>query len=248
MALFTDGSISSMEDLTARDSQLAVVASGEGIDVTQKMAVAQEEIGSDLTAMLARLERWTQTALGNIAVTPALRLWHTLRTLEMVYGDAYHSQLNDRYAGRRDQFRSMAQDARERLMEIGIGVASRPVAKAAMAVVTPIPAGALAAGTYFVTVAWVNGAGEEGASANAAMVEVTGGGLEITPGEAPEAAVGWNVYAGPDEESMVLQNPVAIAAGEAWVQTAAPISSGRKAGAGQAPNYLKPLPRVIPRG
>jgi hypothetical protein len=248
MALFTDGSISSVEDLAARDSQLAVVASGEGIDVTQKMAVAQEEIGSDLTAMLARLERWTQTALGNIVVTPALRLWHTLRTLEMVYGDAYHSQLNDRYAGRRDQFRGMALDARERLMEIGIGVAARPVAKAAMAEVTSIPAGALAAGTYYVTTAWVNGAGEEGASANAAMVTVAGGGLKITPGEAPEGVVGWNVYAGPDEGSMVLQNASAIAAGEAWVQAAPPVAAGRKAGAGQAPNYLKPLPRVIPRG
>ena len=40
----------------------------------------------------------------NVVVTPALKLWHTYRALEMVYGDAYNSQLNDRYAGKRDQF------------------------------------------------------------------------------------------------------------------------------------------------
>jgi hypothetical protein len=262
MALFTDGAVTSIEDLRGHDTQLLNVATVEGIDVTRKLGLAQEEICIEVAGLLGQMRTPTgiyevsgllgglsaSPAMEQVVVTPPLKLWHVFRTLEMVYGDAYNSQLNDRYAGRRDQFRSMAQDARERLMEIGIGVASRPVAKAAMALVTPIPAGMLAAGTYFVTVAWVNGAGEEGASANAAMVTVAGGGLEITPGEAPEGVVGWNVYAGPDEGSMVLQNAVAIAAGEAWVQAAAPISSGRKAGAGQAPNYLKPLPRVIPRG
>ena len=39
-----------------------------------------------------------------VVVTPPLKLWHTFRTLEMVYGDAYNSQLNDRYAGKRDEF------------------------------------------------------------------------------------------------------------------------------------------------
>ena len=36
MALFTDGPISCIEDLTAQDSQLLNVASVEGIDMTQK--------------------------------------------------------------------------------------------------------------------------------------------------------------------------------------------------------------------
>ena len=52
MALFTDGPISCIEDLTAQDSQLLNVASVEGIDTTQKMAIAQEELAMDLIGVL----------------------------------------------------------------------------------------------------------------------------------------------------------------------------------------------------
>ncbi len=54
MALFTDGPISCMEDLTAQDSQLSNVASVEGIDVTQKIAIAQEQVAMDLLTALNR--------------------------------------------------------------------------------------------------------------------------------------------------------------------------------------------------
>src|SRR5947209_6037992 len=52
MALYTDGPISSIEELTARDSQLLSVASTEGIDLAQKMALAQDELGLELCGML----------------------------------------------------------------------------------------------------------------------------------------------------------------------------------------------------
>ena len=75
--------------------------------------MAHDEIGVDLTALLARSAHQSNSAkLANVIITPALKLWHVYRTLELVYGDAYNSQLNDRYAGRRDQFRAMAQWAR----------------------------------------------------------------------------------------------------------------------------------------
>ena len=44
MALFTDGPISSIEDLRGTTPQLLDVASAEGIDVTRKLALAQDEI------------------------------------------------------------------------------------------------------------------------------------------------------------------------------------------------------------
>src|SRR5882757_6548346 len=105
MALYTDGPISSIEELTARDSQLLSVASTEGIDLTQKIALAQDELGLELCGMLTATgsllqDVWTSpTGVQNIVVTPALKLWHALRTLELVYCDAYHNELNDRYAG-----------------------------------------------------------------------------------------------------------------------------------------------------
>jgi hypothetical protein len=131
MALFTDGPASSMEDLTAQDSQLLDVASVEGIDVTQKMALAQDELALELNALLTRLSSSEQlfrlaadSNLGSVVVTPALKLWHTFRSLEMVYSDAYNSQLNDRYAGKRDQFHLSAKWAYDMLVAAGIGVAS----------------------------------------------------------------------------------------------------------------------------
>jgi hypothetical protein len=48
MALFTDGPASNIEDLAAHDSQLLTIAKSEGIDVTVKLALAQEAVGIEL--------------------------------------------------------------------------------------------------------------------------------------------------------------------------------------------------------
>src|SRR5208283_586226 len=192
MALFTDGPASSMEDLTAQDSQLLDVASVEGIDVTQKMALAQDELALVLNALLTRLssaEHLLRLAadsnLGSVVVTPALKLWHTFRSLEMVYSDAYNSQLNDRYAGKRDQFHLSAKSAYDMLVAAGIGVASVPVPRAAIPTVTaaapPAPGTPLPDGTYYVTVAWVNAGGEDGACAIPATVATTASSLLVQP-------------------------------------------------------------------
>ena len=44
MALFTDGPVSSIDDLAAQDTQLLDVANAEGIDVTRKLGLAQDEL------------------------------------------------------------------------------------------------------------------------------------------------------------------------------------------------------------
>src|ERR1043166_3854550 len=103
MALFTDGPPSSMEDLSAQDSQLLTVANTEGIDVTQKLQLAHQEVGLELETLLCRTSPaghmfWisTQPKVEDVVITPGLQLWHAFRTLEMVYADAYQNQLNDR--------------------------------------------------------------------------------------------------------------------------------------------------------
>src|SRR5581483_2707393 len=128
MALFMDGPATGIEDLAAQDSQLLNVASAEGIDLTVKLAVTQEAVGIELEGLLRECNG---PELQHVVVTPALRLWHTYRTLETVYRDAYHNQLNDRYAGKRDQFRELGMWAYDRLMGIGIGTTDRPVPRAA---------------------------------------------------------------------------------------------------------------------
>ncbi|HUI56703.1 MAG TPA: hypothetical protein VLY04_17130 [Bryobacteraceae bacterium] len=254
MALFTDGPAASIDDLTAQDSQLLNVASVEGIDVTQKLALAQDQISLELTTMLTRLSYvdqlfWLapQPNIGSVVVTPSLKLWHAFRTLEMVYTDAYNSQLNDRYAGRRDQFHEAAKWAYEKLQQIGVGMVTFPLAQAVTpnAVATP---GNLPDGTYYVTLAWLNTAGEEGAPAVATAVSTTGSTFLVQPGPAPQNAVAWNVYAGTDPNALELQNASPIAAGQTWVQPGTVTTGGRAPGTGQEPNYTKPLPRVIQRG
>ena len=254
MALFTDGPVSGIEDLTSQDSQLLDVASTEGIDVTRKIALAQEDVGVELTILLAKLSFadqafWmpSQPNLGSVVVTPPLRRWHTYVALELVYRDAYNSQLNDRYAGKRDQFHQMAQWACEKLIQTGVGLVLQPVPRASTPQVTAIP-GALADGTYYVSTAWVNASGEEGASALPVAVTIAASTLQVEPGPAPENTINWNVYIGTEEAAMVRQNEAPIGAGEIWRQDGVLATAGCTPGTGQEPAYLKPLPRVIQRG
>ena len=255
MALFTDGPPATIEELAAQDSQLLNVANGEGIDVTQKLALAQEELGLELTTILNGLGpvdqmfRLTATPnLNTVAVTAPLRLWHSFRTLEMVYADAYNNQLNDRYAGKRDQYHERVRWARDKLVESGLGIVQSPVPKAATPTVETVPGG-MPDGTYYVTMAWTNPADEEGISAVPAVTSTASKTLAVQPaGGAPQNAAGWNVYIGPAPDAMVLQNARAIAKGATWVQPNRIETAGRTPGCGQKPSYVQPIPRMIRRG
>ena len=253
MALFTDGAFTSIEDLRGHDTQLLNVATVEGIDVTRKLALAQEELGIEVEGLLSRLR--TPLLLGGlngapdihqVVVTAPLKLWHSFRTLEMVYGDAYNSQLNDRYAGRRDEFHERVKWAYDRVIQDGLGIVWNPVRQA----VTPVPqaaAGGLAANTYYLAVAWINAAGEEGASSKAAVIQVSGTSFSVqtTP---PPNVKGWNMYCGTSPATMTIQNLTALTPGQTWVQPDTLSATGRLAGNGQTPNYRLPVPRTIQRG
>jgi hypothetical protein len=259
MALFTDGPVSCILDLTARDTQLLSVAVAEGIDVTQKLVLAQDELALELGTLLSRTScagqsLWLapQPDMGSVVVTPALKLSHTFRTLELVYADAYCNQLNDRYAGKRDQFHGMADWAYEKLIQTGIGIASCPVPQPAIpgVVAAPGPQGTspLPDNTYYVTMAWVNSQGEEGACAVPAAVKTSASTLLIQSGNAPRNAAAWNVYVGAAPETMWLQNPSPLTPGQTWLQPGTLNTSGRAPGSGQSPSYIQPVPRMIQRG
>ena len=254
MALFTDGPPSGIEHLAGLDSQLLSVASIEGIDVTRKLELAHEEIGLDLHALLKRMSpadrlMWAVVtpSLENVVVTTALKLWFAYRTLELVYSDAYNSQLNDRYMGKRDQFQQMAVAYRERLMEAGAGIAATPVPRAMTPVLAAAP-GSLPDNIYYVTAAWVNRLNEEGASAIPTAITTSSSSFSTQIGRAPANAAGWNVYVGTDPDSMALQNSSPLEAGAAWVQPVWVSATGRKPGYGQAPSYVQALTRIVQRG
>jgi hypothetical protein len=254
MALFTDGPISCIEDLTAQDSQLLNVASVEGIDTTQKIDIAQDEVSMDLLSALKRIGYasqlfWLapQPKLDMVVVTPSLKLWHTARALEMVYMDAYNSQLNDRYGKKRDQFHDLAKWAYSKLIEIGLGIAGTPVPRAAIPILTPFP-GALADNVYYASMAWMNRVGEEGAAAIPTTISTASSTFLVEPAAAPGTAVGWHVYAGTSSETMYRQNGSLLEVGQAWEQPESLLQSGPLPGKGQKANYLQPLPRILQRG
>src|ERR1039458_7428306 len=77
MALFTDGAVGSIEDLRGHDTQLLNVAPVEGIDVTRKLALAQEELGIEVAGLLDGVTSPAVSEvaglLGGLTAPPAIR-------------------------------------------------------------------------------------------------------------------------------------------------------------------------------
>jgi len=254
MALFTDG-ISTIQDLTLQDSSLLATAQIENIDLSQKLTLAQQELGIELTTMLqsgntCEWQFWLQPdpQLNNIVVTPPLQLWHVFQTLVLTYQDCYFNQLNDRYKGKRDQFQQLAKWALEKLIQSGIGIASDPISEAAAPTLTSIPGGQPAM-TYCASVSWLNAENEEGqASDPSSLTTAAGTALVVQPVNQPANAAAWNVYVGLSPTALILQNTSPQALDQVWVQ-AGPVSTlGQAPGSGQAPDYVRALPRLIQRG
>ena len=255
MALFMDGSISTMEDLVAQESTILDLASTEGIDLTRKLALAQEEVGIDLAvAMLRRgtIDRTAystvQAVLCSVTVSSPLRLWHTFHTLEMAFRDAYYNQLNDRYKEKWNEYKRLSRWAYDRLVELGVGMVGDPIARAEAPSVSLVP-GNQPAATYCVTATWINKSGQEGSAAQIQAISApVGNVLVISPVNAPANATAWNVYVGYSAETMALQNATPLGRQAAWVQPETGIVTGRGPGNGQAPNSTCLMPQVFQRG
>lgn len=254
MALYTDG-ISTIQDLANQDSTVLSTAQTENINLSEKLTLAQQDLGIELTTLLQRSNTydwqfWLQPVpqLNNIVVTPPLQLWHVFHTLQLVYQDVYFNQLNDRYKAKRDQFQQLAHDAMQKLVETGLGIAANPLPQAAPPTLSSIPGGQPGE-TYYVSVSWLNAQNQEGEASNPACLTVTAGNaLVAQPANPPTNATGWNVYAGLTNTTLILQNSAALALDQVWVQ-AGPVSTvGQVPGDGQAPDYLRALPRVMQRG
>jgi len=254
MALFTDG-ISTIQNLMGQDSSVLATAQAENIDLSQKLTLAQQNLGIELTTLLQRSNTydwqfWLQPdpQLNNIVVTPPLQLWHVFQTLVLVYQDAYFNQLNDRYKGKRDQFQQLMKWAMDKLMQTGIGIVADPIPQAVPPQLTSIPGGQPAS-TYCASVSWLNAEGEEGQPSNPNTLNVAAGNVLVAqPVNQPANATGWNVYVGPSPLSLALQNTSPVALDQVWVQAGPATTLGAGPGSGQAPDYLRALPRVIQRG
>jgi hypothetical protein len=250
MALFTDGAIAALEDLVGHESGILALASSEGIDLSAKLTLAQEEVGAELVSSSLRVARngANGLSLNNVAVTAPLKLWHVFHTLELTYREACGHQLNDRYRRKWQEYERLSNWASETLFHIGVGIVWDPVAAAGAPELSYV-AGPQDAATYFVRTSWINSNGEEGSPGKLATLDAPSGSLLVVkPASAPGNAAGWNVYAGTTVDGVSLQNLTPLAPGETWVEDAAGLAAGRLPGLGQEPNCLRGLPRVLQRG
>jgi hypothetical protein len=256
MALFTDGSISTIEELVEYESAILDVAKTERIDLTVKLKLAQEELGIELETLLRRRQEsedllWTTVmprGLGHVVVTEALHRWHTFRTLSLVYRDAYNRQLNDRFLGKWQEYDRMAAWARQSLCDGGVGMTSSPVPRPAQPEMgTAI--GTAATTTYFVSVTWVGQGGIEGApSAIEALTTTGASALTVRAVDAPETATGWNVYASYSATGLTRQNDAPIPLDQGWTEPAEGLIKGKPVACGQRPEMFLRVTGVLNRG
>jgi|SRR5579872_3506471 len=255
MALFTDGPIHASGELQAYDTNVLTVASTEGIDLTSKIRLAQDEIATELLLTLRRNATndprrhiRTRIGLGDIVVTAPLKRWHAYKTLELVYRDAYNNQLNDRYQGKRTEYKQLSRNAAETLFEAGVGMVHHPVPKAGPPVVTSVTAN-VSGMQYYVRISWINTLGQEGAVSDLAQI-TTDNGSSVTIGSpnTPTEIGYWNVYAGTDPHLPCRQNNTPLPAGATWTPLPAGLTAGPTPGEGQAPEWWFIERHILQRG
>jgi hypothetical protein len=248
MALFTDGSIASIEDLKEYESSVLQTASVEGIDVTAKLKIAHRGMSFEIAAYLGRHGFTAPGDLGRVVVSEALLHWHCLHTLELIYRDAYNSQLNDRYLGKWKEYAQNSARAAATATSLGVGMVSTAVVKATTPVVTAEAGGAYGARTYYVAVLWQAGNGATGEQSDAVIVSAPVSTLvKVDPGPAPSNASGWFVYVGLTEDSLFRQSSLPMAPGSSWLEPATGLRFDLADIPRQSPDFYVRNHRVLPR-
>jgi hypothetical protein len=256
MALLTDGNPNTSEALRAYETAVLDVAHVEMIDLDAKLSLATDEISQDVLDVLvdhtwlhdlqAKVRR--MMGVSDVVVTPQLRRWHALRTLDLLYRDAYNNQLNDRYRQKWDEYVKLSRDARERALRFGIGLVAEPVPRAVMPVFSVAP-GLIPATTYYTRVSWVSTVGQEGSPSEVTTYQTVDGSLLVVqPVNPPAAATAWNVYLGQTDSTVTLQNSAPIAVGQTFTLPPTGLVTGKQPGDGQTPDMYVSGGRLLRRG
>jgi hypothetical protein len=254
MALFNDGPLSFTLDLQTTENGILNVASTEGIDLAGKMALAQSTIANELVLFLLRRStirdfEWNvrrTRGTCDVVVTQPLKQWHVLKSLAMVYRDAYNNQLNDRYLNKWNEYEKLAKGSQETYLQIGVGLVADPLPKPAGPFLSAI-SGPGTEATYYISVTWVNAASQESAPSDVTNVaSLDGQQVIIAMANAPANAVGWNAYAGQAPDGLGLQNDAPIEIGASYALSA--LQVGLAPGNGQPPTWFFVDHRVIERG
>ena len=216
--------------------------------MTRKLELAKDEVGLEIASAMARSGANGDRELKQVVFTPALRAWYVFHTLAIAYREAYHSQLNERFKGKWQEYRDLAKWASQLLFEIGVGMVSDPVPEASKPSVQAV-AGSMDAGSYFVRVAWVNAAGEEGLPSAPVAVDVAEDEtMSVQVSGLPPNVTGWHLYLGEGPEDVARQTTAPLDRTAGWVCGGVIATEGASTGNGQEAAYYRQMPRVFLRG
>ncbi len=245
MALVLDGTISTVEDLRSLDSAILETSTGEGIDLTKKLQVAEEAVQLELAVFLLRATNQNGVSgpgvdLGNVLVTKPLRRWHSLRTLVEVYSDAYNSQFNDRYLGKWKHYLKLSRETSDLLFDYGVGIAGNPIPRAPKPVVVQAGTGGPVT-EYVVRIAWHGRYGATGSPSPPTVYPAPNGELiAVSAGNGPADVIGFDVFAGESEADPTRQNPSVIPLGQTWTMPISGLVGGAAPAAEQQPDrYIR---------
>lgn len=252
MPLFIDGPSVTVEDLVNEDSGLLDVAKSCGINVSTKILLAHDELGTDLNLLIARVNAGDTTGemlgLRQVAVTSSLKKWETMMSLSAFYRDAYFSQLVDRFQAKWKEYTQLTQVANNKFIAGGIGFVSDPAPRAEAPLLNSVP-GPQSGGVFYAVVTWVNAAGQEGEPSIASSLTVADGNLmTVMAINAPSSAIGFNVYAGPILSSLLLQTSTPLSAGLSFTYIPGQMAEARTPGTGQSPDFFRSASQMMLRG
>jgi hypothetical protein len=254
--LLTDGSPNDTEALRVYESGILDVANTEQIALDVKLALATKEISEDILDVLLDHTRATDPqsnirriiGVSGVVVTPQLKRWHAVHTLEVVYRDAFNNQLNDRYQAKFKEYRELSRSARDRTYRFGIGLALAPLPKADTPVLSYV-AGLIPETVYYVQVSWVSGSRQEGAPSDPTTFDSPAGSLPVvTAVNAPDSAAGFNVYMGLTADTLTRQNEAVVPTGGSFTLPAAGLVAGAAPGEGQSPDIYVVGGPMVRRG
>jgi hypothetical protein len=186
--------------------------------------------------------------VSDVVITPQIKRWHAVHTLEIVYRDAFNNQLNDRYQAKFLEYQKLSRNARERSFHFGIGLALVPIPQAPSPMFSAV-AGLIPAVTYYARASWVGAAGQEGAASVLTTYDAPAGSLPVVQmTDPPAAATGFNVYLGLTPDGVALQNPVPVPVGQSFTLPGTGLAAGRAPGSGQAADIFISGGPMVRRG
>jgi hypothetical protein len=247
MKLWADGPPNDLESLREAEAAALESAGSEGLDIEAKLKQAHEQISSEITMFLVRegrAEGSCSEALAGMLVTEPLRRWHRMKTLELLYREAQHTVMNDRYEQKWKEYERQAGIAAATLLESGVAFAV--AVPAATELVSELAGYGGVAAQYRVAVRLVDSAGNEGPRSNELGLDASNGELwAVRLSGAGNGAAGWNVYAGADSDALAKRNAEPLLLEESWVVPVDGLPVALPDGAGCAASYyVRRQPRL----